>query len=582
MKNLWDCERQLHQGAMVALYLSPADAERLVVDHPQATPADEMHLTLLYLGRVDEMEVDRDALTAVLRDFAATNSPLSIKLTGVGRFFGVGDGDEDAYYAIVESVGLQELRGELVTAVSALDIEPDNPRDFTPHITLAYLQREEVAPAVNLPETEINLGTLTLKWGDERVDYPLGENKRESRMSGLTFMRAVPDIGSRKRRAELLRNKSLPVPVIASTSGMKRDGKDLKPDQWSFERYDKYPIVLYGHDYAGRMGLPIGLGQNYRVEGDALKMDVMYDEDDDFAQKCRNKTIKGMLAFSVSWDEQGKKNELIELSNVNVGLDPDALPDIERAALRDFLGGEAAYRSLIDQIRQDVLAEMEADEPDTAEEEDMEDTQGYYVQTLGEDGKPVRYDLSNCTITVAGSSSGTYQHVSDPWVYTPTTTDGTSSDGWRWMRLGEQDEVEVEVEIEVEEPEITLESVLSRALSVWEITDKVWAKLFKEAGDFDGFRVEDLQIENGRLWFIVQRDGQYYRLAVNIDENESVTFGEPVPVRKKWEVVATDGRESDDVNSRSGDTPEDVLETPESEEADAKILEQLFTALKER
>jgi hypothetical protein len=156
-------------------------------------------------------------------------------------------------------------------------------------------------------------------------------------------MRAYPATSGQVEK--LLKDPTLPVPFVASTEGKKKDGKNLRADDWLLDRFNtKYSIILFAHDYRGELALPVGTGQA-RVGDDAkLRIEVLYDVDDPFAMKVRSKAIKGMMAASVGWEEvrQGNalKNELVELSMVPVPLDLDALPDVQRMnfrALRDDL-----------------------------------------------------------------------------------------------------------------------------------------------------------------------------------------------------------------------------------------------------
>lgn len=127
-----------------------------------------------------------------------------------------------------------------------------------------------------------------------------------------------------------------PVRFVASTEGVKRDGLDLKVEDWSLENYRKYPVVLYAHDYFGH-NLPIGTGEP-SIDGRSLMIDVRFDAEDDFAMKVRRKAVKGMMAGSVGWDDvdvEGKvRHDLMEFSIVPVPADPDALPVRARNAFQ--------------------------------------------------------------------------------------------------------------------------------------------------------------------------------------------------------------------------------------------------------
>lgn len=393
-------QNSFSDSAVVALYLPSGVGSQYALEHERAIPPEDMHITLAYLGRVDDLEDDRETIAVLVGLFAMNQDPVSVRFSGTGRFTGVDDGQSDAFYLGVDSDELQNFRAKLMAMLAGFT--ENNERDYVPHVTLAYLAPEETAPIVDVNrEQVVTFDTVVLSWGEEQIAFPLGA-KREAIMQPI-YQRAFPEVGNRAE--ELLKNKSLPVPFIASTEGMKRDGFDLKADEWDLSRYMNYPVVLYGHDITGRATLPIGRGTNARVEEGKLRMDVLYDEDDEFAMKCRNKAIKGMMAGSVSWDTEraGDKNRniLIEFSNVNVGLDPDALPELELARVRSMIG-EPQYKSLIDQIRQDVIKSMETPE----EEEEQTEESAYYIQ-VGE----TRYEPEQTAITT--TSSSTFWYVED-------------------------------------------------------------------------------------------------------------------------------------------------------------------------
>ena len=69
-------------------------------------------------------------------------------------------------------------------------------------------------------------------------------------------------------------------------------------------------------------------------------MAVRFDTSDEFAMKVRSKTVKGMMAASVGWDEikrdEKTMNELLEMSIVPIPLDPEALPLRQMRSYQDW------------------------------------------------------------------------------------------------------------------------------------------------------------------------------------------------------------------------------------------------------
>lgn len=159
-----------------------------------------------------------------------------------------------------------------------------------------------------------------------------------------------------------------PLTFVAATAGMKGDGVDLAKLPWDFTRGvtgdngPRFPF-LWVHDLGGQR-LPLGVTEVTSGEKDyPLQVMVTLDPDDEFAQQVGRKyrsPVGGLEAVSVSWDDvdaegiparaSGKKavaHQLLEVSAVPVGLDPQALQAGERAAFRalrqeldDLLGAE--------------------------------------------------------------------------------------------------------------------------------------------------------------------------------------------------------------------------------------------------
>lgn len=160
-----------------------------------------------------------------------------------------------------------------------------------------------------------------------------------------------------------------PIRFIASTEGIKRDGKALKAADWQLEHYRANPVFLWVHDYMGSH-LPIGRTEA-NIDGQQLVADASFDQEDEFARQVESKYRRGYLnAVSVGWDDVANcpncgarllwfwpgmnetyrlkckecgreipkdvtvKHELLDISGVPVPGDPDALMERQYARLR--------------------------------------------------------------------------------------------------------------------------------------------------------------------------------------------------------------------------------------------------------
>lgn len=141
-----------------------------------------------------------------------------------------------------------------------------------------------------------------------------------------------------------------PIRFVISTEGVKRDGKDLKADQWTFENYRKNPVVLWAHDYFGG-NLPIGRGSPGQ-DGAVTFADVVFDQEDELARQIESKYRRGFLnAVSVGWKDLPVEGEvmadLIDISAVPVPGDPDALIERQIRALKPYIEEQNENRAAI-------------------------------------------------------------------------------------------------------------------------------------------------------------------------------------------------------------------------------------------
>jgi len=143
--------------------------------------------------------------------------------------------------------------------------------------------------------------------------------------------------------------KSREVEIVASTSGVKRDGNAIYHSDaaWDFTNFAKVPAMLWSHDYGSAFappGLPTGFWRSWGIEkykGSKALCMRGYLEDDEFPEKIWRRIQSGSIrAVSIGWnplkfeellDDTGQQagwvftlNELYECSWVVIGADPDA------------------------------------------------------------------------------------------------------------------------------------------------------------------------------------------------------------------------------------------------------------------
>lgn len=154
-------------GAMIALYPEPVQADELALDGYQ--PADDLHITLVYLGP-DAAALDpgwRDTCLTILLAVAPTYNVLEGTVGGVGQF---GPGDKGTPTIALPSVqGLNELRAQIVTDLAAAGIESPSEHGFVPHLTIGYDLPADGLDVIGQP---LRFEAVSLSWGTDRDDVP--------------------------------------------------------------------------------------------------------------------------------------------------------------------------------------------------------------------------------------------------------------------------------------------------------------------------------------------------------------------------------------------------------------------------
>jgi len=174
----------------------------------------------------------------------------------------------------------------------------------------------------------------------------------------------------------------------ASDGDFDRYSDRLNVKGWRIDGYNANGVVLFNHDDGAQAALtgaepplPIGKGRVY-VEGDALMIDVEFDDEDDFARKVERKVAKGILnAVSVRYlmlpghyrqNERGgfdcDAQELLEVSIVTI-------PANARAVRAKSLDGEG--EDIVERIAKRVVELLDARAEAKADDEDEDKTKGF-------------------------------------------------------------------------------------------------------------------------------------------------------------------------------------------------------------
>lgn len=159
-------------GVMIAVYPDPEVAAHLAL--PGGEAAEDLHITLAYLGRRAEDDTLLQRLVTILDDVAARSAPLVGATGGVGRFPASQQSNgSDVMIALPDVPGLAELRAAIASALTAEGIAYASDHGWVPHLTLAYLARGAQLPVDRVPPLRMKVGQVSLVAGGTRRDFDL-------------------------------------------------------------------------------------------------------------------------------------------------------------------------------------------------------------------------------------------------------------------------------------------------------------------------------------------------------------------------------------------------------------------------
>ncbi len=171
-----------HTGAMIAYHLPQAIAEQLAV--PEGEPADELHITVAYLGKALDIPFgQRLKILAAVEHVLSKRLPFIATISGIGRFPASESSDwQDVIYAKVDAPELADIRQGIAERLADAGIQIATDHEFTPHVTLAYVQPED--PSVSaIPDLTFTIDHLTTTFGDETVEHEFQRSAAEKVMA---------------------------------------------------------------------------------------------------------------------------------------------------------------------------------------------------------------------------------------------------------------------------------------------------------------------------------------------------------------------------------------------------------------
>lgn len=171
-----------HTGIMVAFFLPLVVAQGIAALYREqfdydamVTPANELHMTLMYLGDTNTTEYDAGQLSEWLWEWAQGQQPIRGVLNGIGKFNSVSPEGVPVYLSY-DSPELPAFRQSLVEFFQGKGLNLEFNHGFTPHITLAYTPNYKDGWLIDVPQQEIVFDEITLAFGGNQSVVPLGRS----------------------------------------------------------------------------------------------------------------------------------------------------------------------------------------------------------------------------------------------------------------------------------------------------------------------------------------------------------------------------------------------------------------------
>lgn len=259
-----------HHGVMIALVPPDHVAKDLATEDGE-DPYD-MHVTLAYLGKDDE--VDHDKIHRAMCDLARKLPKLKGKVNGFGNFEvdpEKNDGFSHVHLGLVDIPHVGEVYGHMLDSLRQVGLEPSHDHGLSPHMSIQY--SHEPMEYESMPKTtgeEFDIPHITLGYGGKWRHYPLSGEGIEK--EGIAHLADQPlaNPGEYEYRLRVARPKSMDAQADSSLMYHRLDAFHKPTEEATGGRAGHAGHLLWHHK-TGEIG-SIEVEKEHRRKGLATEM----------------------------------------------------------------------------------------------------------------------------------------------------------------------------------------------------------------------------------------------------------------------------------------------------------------------
>ncbi len=204
---------------------------------------EELHITLAYLGKGLSDE-DIEKVSACLDAMCPEYDPLECRMQGLGVFDHTVDGGRP-FYASIDALGMAKLRTELLGAIEHVGVAIEHKYDFTPHMTLGYIDASLIELAEGSPGVEWVSDEIVLMNGGKHTKFKLGSTEKQAGGFGYDLQELdTPSVGGNfEQPNNQLSENTQEDPDLKLGEVEEPYSIDSGPQNFRFEDGDEYNIV---------------------------------------------------------------------------------------------------------------------------------------------------------------------------------------------------------------------------------------------------------------------------------------------------------------------------------------------------